>query len=232
MKLRIFAAALAVCAMAAAVKADVVNLLADYGTADWQGDSLAFDSTSGAVYFNGGDGSEYYAVLEIAAEGSGIYFSVDAGNGVNTSDSGYCTLEFYGEEGEVLSSVSTGSIKGFENYSRFYIGSEGSYYPLPKGTEKIVVGLHGVHNNTGRVNIYFRNFMLYMSSEKPLKEPEDTVYMSSIAGLTKVEVGLSPWLRWIWIGLIFLVAMAFYFVRKMREKYRTAEVMKAGKRRL
>ena len=231
MRLRGFAAAmLAACVMAAAVCADGVNLLADYGSADWQGDSLAFDSTSGAVYFSGNDGDTRYAVLEIAAEGSGIYFSVDAGNGVNTSDSGFCTVEFYGEEGKVLSSVSTESIKRLENYSRFYIGSEGSYYPLPEGTEKIVIGLHAVHNNRGSVNVYFRNFMLYMSSEKPLGEP--MADMSSIAGLTKVEVGISPWVRWIWVGAVFAVAMVFYFVRKMRDKYRTAEVLRAGKRRI
>lgn len=233
MRLRRFvAAALAACLMASTVVAEAVNLLADYGEADWQGDSLFLDSASGAVYFESDDGSLQSAVLEMAAEGTGIYFSVDAGNGVNTGDSGYCTLEFCGQDGKVLSSVSTGSIKGFENYSRFYIGSEGNYYPLPDGTEKIVISLYAEpKGNSGKVNVYFRNFMLYLSSDKPLKVPEDTVFMSSITGLTKVEVGLNPWVRWVWIGAVFVVALVFYFVRRMREKYRTTEVMKAGKKR-
>ena len=233
MRLRsVFAAAVAVCLMAPAAAAEAVNLLADYVSADWKGDSLALDSASGAVYFDSGDGSLQSAVLEMTAEGTGIFFSVDAGNGANTGDSGYCTLEFCGEEGKVLSSVSTGSIKGLENYSRFYIGSEGSYYPLPDGTEKIVISLYAESKgNSGKVNVYFRNFMLFISSEKPLKTPEDTAFMSSITGLTRVEAGLDPWVRWIWIGAVFAVALVFYFVRMMRDKYKTAEIMKAGKKK-
>lgn len=228
MKLRGFAAAvLTVCIMSLSVSADVVNLLADYGAADWQGDSLALDSSSGAIYFTDTDGSEMYAALETEAQGTGIYFSVDAGNGVNTSDSGFCTLEFFDEEGKVLSSLSTGSINKLENYSRFYIGSEASYYPIPNGTKKIVIGLHAVHKSSGNVNVYFRNFMLYMSSEKPLKDSENAPYMNSITGLTKVEVGLDPWLRWIWVGVIFAVALVFYFVRRARDKYKTTGILKS-----
>ena len=233
MRLRVIAAAAAaVCVMTGTAFADEVNLLEGYGTADWQGDSLALDSTSGAVYFVN-DGSEKSAVLEIAAEGTGIYFSVDAGNGVNTSDSGYCALDFCGEDGQVLSSVSTGSINRFENYSRFYIGSEERYCPLPEGTEKIVISLHAEpKGNTGKVNVYFRNLTLYLSSEKSLAEANDDRYMNSITGLTKVEAGLDPWVRWIWVGLVFAVALVFYFVRKRMDKYRTAKVIKAGKRKL
>ena len=232
MKLRGFAAAAAVVwVMTAAVFADEVNLLEGYGTADWQGDSLSYDSASGAVYF-ANDGTEKTAFLEITAQDTGIYFSVDAGNGVNTGDSGYCTLEFCGEDGQALSSLSTGNISGMENYSRFYIGSEGRYYPLPEGTEKIVVSLHAAPDGkSGKTNVYFRNLILYSSSEKPLTEPKDEPYMSSIPGLTKVEVGLNPWVRWIWVGIVFAVAMAFYFVRKRQDKYKTAKVMKAGKRK-
>ena len=71
--------------------------------------------------------------------------------------------------------------------------------------------------------------MLFCSSEKPLTQ--ELTYMNSIAGLTKVEVGLNPWLRWIWVGAVFAVAMVFFLVRKMREKYKSPEIMKAGKRK-
>lgn len=226
------AAAAAAFVLAGAVYADGSNLLEGYEKAEWQGDSLSLDSGSGALFFVS-DGGEKNALLEITAQGTGIYFSIDAGNGVNTSDSGYCTLEFCGEGGQVLSSLSTGSIKGLENYTRFYVGSEGRYYPLPEGTEKIVVSLHAAADGkSGRAKVYFRNLMLYMSSEKPLTEPKDEPYMNSIAGLTKVEAGLNPWIRWVWVGVVFAVAMAFYFVRRKRDRYRTAEVMKAGKRKL
>ena len=235
MKLQWIAAAAAVAAafvMAATAYADGANLLEGYEKAEWQGDSLSLDSGSGALFFVS-DGGEKTALLEITAQGTGIYFSVDAGNGVNTSDSGYCTVEFCGEDGQALSSLSTGSIKGLENYTRFYIGSEGRYYPLPEGTEKIVVSLHAAPDGrSGTAKVYFRNLMLYLSSEKPLTEPKDDPYMNSIAGLTKVEAGLDPWIRWIWVGVVFAVAMAFYFVRRRRDRYKTAEVMKTGKRKL
>ena len=138
------AAVAAAFVMAGTAYADEVNLAENYGKAEWQGDSLSYDSASGAIFFAGdSDSTEKTAALEIAAAGTGIYFSVYAGNGFNTSDSGFCTLEFCGEDGQVLSSVSTGSIKGLENYSRFYIGSEGNYYPLPEGTEKVIITLNG-----------------------------------------------------------------------------------------
>ena len=228
------AAAMAVLAMAGAVYADDVNLLAGYGSADWQGDGVSYDNASGAVYFDNDGSGEKSAVLKIAAGESdrGVYFSIDAGNGVNTGDSGYCTLEFFGEEGEALYSVSTGSISGLERFSRFYLGSEESYYPLPEGTKTLVVSLHAVPTEkAGKVNVYFRNLSLYLSGDKPLGIAEKPVFMKSIAGLTKVEVGVSGAVRWIWIGIVFVVAMVFYFVRMQREKYRTAEVMKAGKRK-
>lgn len=217
-----------------AVSADEVNLLAGYGSADWQGDTVVYDNASGAVYFDNDGSGEKSALLEIEADGtdSGVYFCIDAGNGMNTSDSGYCTLEFCGEDGEVLYSVSTGSISGLESFSRFYLGSEESYYPLPEGTEKLVISIHAVPTgDKGRVNVYFRNFTLRLSGEMPLGGAEDTVYMKSIAGLSKVEVGTGSAVRWIWIGIVFVVAMVFYFVRMWREKYRTAEVMKSGERK-
>ena len=221
--------------MAGAVFADGVNLLAGYGSADWQGDDLAYDNASGAVYFGNDGNGEKSALLEIETGDSdtGVFFSIDAGNGVNTSDSGYCTLEFRGEDGEVLYSVSTGNISGLESFSRFYLGSEESYYPLPEGTGKVVVNLHAVPKGESRnVNVYFRNLSLYVSGDMPLAVAEGKAYMQSIAGLTKVEVGLNGAVRWIWIGIVFVVAMVFYFVRMRREKYRTAEVMKADKRRI
>ena len=224
------AAAAAVFVMAGPAYADELNLIADYEKAEWHGDSLSYDSSSGALFFvNNNDGTEKNAVLEITAQGTGIYFSVDVGNGANTGDSGHCTVEFCGEDGQVLSSVSTGSINGLENYSRFYIGSEESYYPMPEGTEKIAISLHAVPDgNTGSVNVYFRNFMLFFSDEKPLGKPDAD--MNSIEGLTRVEVGLDPWARWVWVGAIFAVALAFYFVRKMMDKYKSPKILKPGKR--
>ena len=230
----LLAAAAAVLTMTGAVYADEVNLLAGYGSADWRGDGVSYDNASGAVYFVNDGSGEKSAVLEITADGSdrGVYFSIDAGNGVNTGDSGYCTLEFCGEDGEVLYSVSTGSISRLERFSRFYLGSEESYYPLPEGTKTIVLSLHAAPTEeAGKVNVYFRNLSLYLSGDKPLGDAEDSAYMKSIAGLTKVEVGVSSAVRWIWIGIVFAVAMVFYFVRMRREKYKTAEIMKAGRKR-
>lgn len=232
------AAVMAALVMAGAVSAaDEVNLLENYAALEWQGDSLVYDSRSGAVYFENTKNAanvNYYASydIEVTGEDNGFYFFIDGGNGANTSDYGSCYLYFYGEDGEELFAVCTIGVNGLESYSRFYKGSEDTYFPLPEGTRKITIVLQATpYSEKGRINVYFRNPALYLSNEKPLEGNKDDYIMKSISGLSKVEVGVNSAVRWIWIGIVFAVSMVFYFVRMRREKYRTAEVMKAGERK-
>lgn len=215
--------------------AESVNLLTDYISADWSGDTLYLDEPSTAVYFMSGDSKEQSSVLtfERNASDTGFYFRIDAGNGANSGgDGGYCTVSFYDEEHSLIFSLSTGLIQGFDNYSRFYIGEEANYFPIPEKTKTVEISLNAVQKGkSGRVNIYFRNPVLYFSSEKPLLPYENKMYLESTAGLTKVEIGVTKATRYIWIGLIFFVALAFYIVRMWQQKYSTARVTKATDRK-
>lgn len=210
------------------------NLLGNYTSAQWQGDTLYLDEPSTAVYFKPKDGGgKYSAVLSFDRDGSetGFYFRIDAGNG-RGSDSGFCTLSFYDGGHNQLLSLSTGQIHGFDNYSRFYIGEEGSYFPIPENTETIEVALNAEQQGSGdKVNVYFRNLSLHLSGEKPLLSNEKKLYLDSTPGLTKVEIGVTSAVRYIWILIIFLVALSFYFIRRWQQKYSTAKVMKAGDRK-
>ena len=217
-------------------ESDNPNLLGDYTSAEWSGNKLYLDEASTSVYFKKNpDSANQSAVLTFKRDSkdTGFYFRIDAGNGANSGgDSGFCTLSFYGEGHEQLLSLSTGSIQGFDNYSRFYIGEETSYFPIPENTETVEVVLNAEQKGEGeRVNTYFRNLSLHLSGEKPLLPDEKKLYLDSTAGLTKVEIGITPMTRYIWIGVIFLVALAFYIIRIWRQKYSTPKVMKASDRK-
>lgn len=216
---------------------DNLNLLGNYTSADWSGNTLYLDEPSTAVYFKKiSDNNKQSAVLTFKRDKSdtGFYFRIDVGNGANSGgDSGFCTLSFYGEGREQLLSLSTGLIQNFDNYSRFYIGEETSYFPIPEGTETVEVVLNAEQNGKGeRINIYFRNLSLHLSGEKPLLPDEKKLYLESTAGLTKVEIGLTPFTRYIWIGIVFFVALAFYIVRIWKQKYSSPKVMKSTDRKI
>lgn len=210
------------------------NLLGNYAEAKWQGDALYLDEPSACVYFKPKEEREKYsAVLTFERDESdtGFYFRIDAGNGKD-SDSGYCTLSFYDKEHNQLLSLSTGQIQGFDNYSRFYIGEEGSYFPIPENTETVEVALNAEYKGDGdRVNVFFRNLSLHLSGDKPLLLSEKKLYFDSTPGLTKVEIGVTSSVRYFWIVLVFLVAITFYFIRRWQQKYNTVKVMKATDRK-
>ncbi|MCM1054083.1 MAG: hypothetical protein NC394_01065 [Bacteroides sp.] len=211
------------------------NLLAEYASAEWTGDPLYLDEPSAAVYFKSRDSREQSAALtfERNEADTGFYFRIDAGNGANSGgDSGCCTISFFDEEKNLLFSLSTGLIKNFDNYSRFYIGEETSYFPIPEKAKTVEITLNAEQNGkSGRVNIYFRNPVLYMSGEQPLLPYENKTYLESAAGLAKVEIGVTKATRYIWIGIVFVVALVFYIIRMWRQKYSTARVMTAYDRR-
>lgn len=215
---------------------DNPNLLGDYTSAEWSGDTLYLDEPSTSVYFKKiPEVNKQSAVLTFKRDkkDTGFYFRIDAGNGANSGgDSGFCTLSFYGEGHRQLLSLSTGLIQGFDNYSRFYIGEETSYFPIPEDAETVEVVLNAEQKGSGeKVNIYFRNLSLHFSGEKPLLPDEKKLYLDSTPGLTKVEIGITPMTRYIWIGIVFLVALAFYLIRIWRQKYSTAKVIKPSGRK-
>ncbi len=210
------------------------NALENYQNADWQGDKLFYDDYSGALYFRGNtDKEKQSAVLTLNLEenATGFFFFVDGGNG-NGSDSGYVTLTILDGEGNSLFSTSTGNVEGFANFSRFSVGEEEHYYPIPKSAEAAEITFTALQKGSSqRVNIYFRNFNLLFSDSKPLSPPNKIDLMDSKAGLSKVEVGVTAFDRWFWIVLIFAVAMVFFLVAKWRQKYISPKIMKGTNRR-
>ncbi len=210
------------------------NALENYQNASWQGDKLFYDDYSGALYFEGNaDKEKQSAVLTLDLEenATGFFFYVDGGNG-NGSDSGFVTLSILDGDGNSLFSASTGNVEGFANFSRFSVGEEGHYYPIPKGAEAAEITFTAQQKGSGqRVNIYFRNFNLILSDSKPLLPPNEIDLMDGKAGLSKVEVGVTVFDRWFWIILIFAVAMVFFLVAKWKGKYASPKVMKGTDRR-
>ena len=219
----------------AATGSENPNLLADYTSAEWSGDMLRLDEPSGSVYFMSKENKEQSATLVIQRNKAetGFYFGIDAGNGANNGgDSGYCTISFYDEGHEQLLSLSTGQIKNLDNYTRFYIGEETNYFPVPEKTKTVEITLNAVQSGkSDRVNVYFRNLSFHLSSEKPLLLSEKKLYLDSRTGLSKVEIGVTSAARYMWIAIIFLVALAFYLIRVWRQKYSTPKVMNGSDRK-
>lgn len=231
--LKITAAAAAAFMLAAAVSAEDINLLENYRDAQWAGDPISYDENSEAIYFSESENESFKAVFEadMNENASGFFFYIDGGNGVNVGDSGKCEISFTDSGGNTLFSASTGEISGLENFSRFSIGEEECYYPVPEGAEKVRITIFAQQKDSlKKVSVYFRNLALYMSGDKMLSLPDSDGTMNVAAGLTRVEVGINPATRWIWIGIVFAVAMAFYFIKMWREKYKTAAIMKAGRK--
>lgn len=211
------------------------NLLDNYKEMPWTGNQLHYDAYSSAVYFeNIGSDEPQSAVLtlDVKNETTGFMFRTDAGNGAREG-SGFCTVTFYDKEHNSLFGLSTGVISGVENYTRFSIGKETQYYPIPEGakTVEIVLSAEG-KGDADKVHMYFRNFALYFSGEKPLLPADgNELYMEAATGLSRVEIGIRPFDRYLWIGIVFLVAMSFFIIGVWRQKYKTPTVMKGTDRR-
>lgn len=238
------AAAEVLCLWSASVfAAESTNLLKDYKDLLWSGDQIYYDAYSTSVYFINADKETQSAsvTLEVEQDMTGFMFRIDGGNGAGEGlgansgieDSGFCTVTFYDDERNSLFGVSTGVISGLENYTRFSIGEETKYYPIPEGakTARIVLSADQ-KGKTDNVHMYFRNFALYFSNEKPLMTADKNIlYMEASTGLSRVEVGVSSFDRYLWIGIIFLVALAFFIISVWRQKYKTPTVMKGTDRK-
>lgn len=210
------------------VYAEEPNSLSDYVNLDWKGDQLYLDKESGAVYFQRNEGKptqEAYLELDVEQGSTGFLFYIDIGNGAKKGDSGYCSLEFLDSSGNVLFERSTGIVEKTDNYVRFSVGKDEKFFPLPKNAETVRIKLNVTgEGSSDRVNVYYRNFSLFFSDNIPLGDPTDEELMDSSTSLSKVEIGLTPYTRWIWVGIVFLVAMAFYLIRVWRQKYSTPKL--------
>ena len=211
------------------VSADASNLLSDYASLNWQGDKLYLDKGSGSMYFKrNSDKTVQEATLSIDIEqgSTGFLFYIDIGNGKKKGDKGYCSIQFFDANNKELLGRSTGAAENLENYVRYSVGEDEKFYPIPSGAKTVTVKLSASGEGSGdNVNVYYRNFSLFFSDNIPLSDPaDDEVFMNSSTSLSKVEIGLTPYTRWIWVGIVFLVAMSFYLIRVWRQKYSTPKL--------
>lgn len=211
--------------------AEESNALLNYADLNWQGDKLFLDKESKALYFgqenDKTEEQEATLTIDIEQGSTGFLFYVDIGNGAKRGDSGYCLIRFLDEKGTEIFGKSTGLITDSENYVRYSVGENEKFYPLPDGAKTVQIVLRASKNSSGdRVNAYFRNFSLFFSDNIPLCQQDNEPLMKSSTSLSKVEIGLTPYTRWIWVGFIFLVAMAFYLIRVWRQKYAVTKLNK------
>lgn len=223
----IFLSALLLC-----VSVGAENYLGNYQDLLWNGDPLTYDERTETIYFTRSEKTEQSASFEVKIDSShtGFYFYVDSGNGANNSDVGECVLAFKNDEGEEIFSVSTGEISGLDYYSRFSVGDESEYYPLPDNAASAEITLYSRQNSSmSRVNAYFRNLVFVTDANVKLSLPAALDKMTERTGLSKVEVGTSGAVKWIWTAAVFLVALALYFIRTRLNKYKTAKLIRPGK---
>lgn len=211
------------------VNAEETNLLSDYANLDWKGDTLYLDKESNAIFFKRKESqasqrAEVY--FDIEQGSSGFLFYIDMGNGNSNGDSGYCNIRFFNDDGTEIFTSGTGFVSNFKNYARFFIGEDEAFYPLPDKAKKVKIELNVTQSGSTKENVqvYFRNLSLFFSKDMPLCKAEDMPLMKKSDSLSKVEIGVTPYIHLIWIGFIFLIAMSFYLIRVWRQKYSTPKL--------
>lgn len=226
--------ATALCPLASAeYKADE-NLLSEYQSLSWNGDALSYDGYSKTLSFTASEGKADYssqlviALLEDTAKG--FMFYTDIGNGQTTSDFGAVSLEFLDGDGKVIAKASSEVINSRKNYHRCSCGKDSEFYPTDENAKSVRVTMTATDaDGDGKINVFFRNFYLLfsdaqiMSSIKPSEIPS---VMETSSELSIVEVGNIGLSRWLWVGIIAVVAFAFYFLRLSRQKSNKSSLIK------
>lgn len=213
------------------------NVFAEYYALDgWNGHGLYYDNNSGAVFFilrkdaREGDSLEFpstdavqsteYAFDLPSTLPSGFCFSIDIGNGSEKVDSGTAELIFYDEKGEPVLSTSSGTISGSKNYKRYSIASETGYFPVPNTAKTVKLKLSATSvDDDYMIDVYFRNISLIFSNTKDVMTTAATALNMDISDdLSIVEIGTNEFMHWVWVGIIFCVAIIFFVIRTARDR--------------
>ena len=209
------------------------NLLGNYVEILWSGDSLQYDSYSQTLSFINKGKADYNAEFIIdlpEAKAKGFMFYADLGNGQTTADFGAVTLEFLDKDGASLAKSASEIINAQTNFRRCFCGKSSEFFPVDENSASVRVTLTANDADAdGKINVYFRNFCLLfsdkqiMSSVKPSEIPA-TMKLSD--ELSKVEIGNVGLSRWLWVGIIVIVAFLFYFLRVHKQKNQKSSIMK------
>ena len=210
------------------------NHLDEYYRLDWAGDDLYYDQSSKAMFFKHADGkstqtASYTITFEEAP--AGFWFYTDMGNGSTDGDNGTVEISVIDKNGDSLFSVSSESIVNENSFRRHYLGKEDAYYPIDKNAAAITVTLTANDVDGGQlVDVYFRNLSLVFGNEEQTDyAQQDLLHLYSGDSLGRVEIGNYDFARWLWIGIIFVVAIIFYIIRMKKKKYASPKVIQPKK---
>ena len=210
------------------------NHLNEYYRLDWTGDDLYYDESSKAMFFKHADGkttqtASYTVTFENAP--AGLWFYTDLGNGNTDGDNGTVEISITDQNGDSLFSISSENIAKENSFRRHYLGKESAYYPISENAAAVTVTFTANDVDGGQlVDVYFRNLSLVFGSEEQTDyAQEELLHLYSGDSLERVEIGNYDFARWLWIGIIFVVAMIFYFIRMQKKKYATAKVIQPKK---
>lgn len=210
------------------------NHLDEYYRLDWTGDDLYYDESSKAMFFrHSGEKTTQTASYTVTFEEApaGLWFYTDLGNGSTEGDNGTVQITITDRKGDVLFSISSETITNENSFRRHYLGKEDAYYPISKNAAAITVTLTANDVDGGQlVDVYFRNLSLVFGSEEQTDyAQEELLHLYATDSLDRVEIGNYDFARWLWIGIIFVVAIFFYVIRMKKKKYATAKVIQPKK---
>lgn len=204
--------------------ASVANYLASYSTIEWNGDALSYESEYGTLSFAPVDGKTEYSaeyLVNVPDGAEGFRFFVDIGNYYNltggTLDAGGAVISFLGADGGVIEKTSTENASENQYFHRYSIGAADELTRLPNGTESVKIRLCGTYRGAGTFRLYFRNLSLEFGKTEQMS---GTVIFTKSDKLATVQVGMNRMTQFIWIGVVVVIAFAFLFIRKFREKNR------------
>lgn len=212
-----------------------VNLLNEYFRLDWTGDSLYYDENSKAMFFRHIDGKTAqqasYTVTFDGEAPAGMWFYTDIGNGSTGGDNGTVEISVSDKNGECLFSINSETVVNEDNFRRHYLGKETGYYPLGENSASVTVTLSANDVDGGNlVDVYFRNLCLMTGTKEQTDfVRQELIHLYSTDKLEKVEIGNYDFTRWLWIGIVFVVAFIFYLIRLRRKKYETPKILKPPK---
>lgn len=200
------------------------NFLAAYSSLAWQGDPLAYEDEYDTVSFAVQKDKISYLTeytVDIPDGAEGFFFCVDIGNYYNLSggtlDAGGAVVSFLDGSGKLLTKTSTEKASENQYFRRYSLGSEEEYTSLPNGAEAVKITLMGDYRGAGTFRLYFRNFILNFGKTDPMT---NTVIFTRSSNLATVKVGMNPFVQYVWVAIVVMVALLLLGIRKFREKNR------------
>ena len=187
-----------------------VNLMSDYHSLLWEGDTLYYNKDHGTVCF--GNEKETAFISFPTEDASGFWFYADIGNQYNKG-SGYVDVTFLDSDNNKIKSFVTDKIGGNGSFNRYQLGSSKEYVKVPENAEKVRITL-GFEN--GEQSPYFRNLSLILSNSRTINA--DISDWTVSGKLQIVQVGVTKKDHIIWIIFVAAVALIMFAVRKSMDK--------------